>query len=113
MDNYVTGRINRQIRLRIANRINEAIEESTMFKVGKTGDSWIRTDAVDYREQPYKKMHLIFRSSSKQVIDELEVEYITKYLKKEPNRCMNKSTAKLGNMFTYDGYYWLYIVTDK
>lgn len=110
-DEYITGRLTAKVKSRITKRLNKAIADEGLFKIGKTGDVWVRTDQNDYRSE-YRRFHLIFKSSSQAVIDRLEVEYIRKYLRIQPDRCQNNTVHMVGNMFSYDGFYWLYVVTE-
>lgn len=109
-DAFITGRLTPQVKSRVTKRLNKAIEGHGAFKIGKTGDAWVRTDQNDYRKD-YYKFHLIFRSSSKLVIDTLECDYIKRYMRSHPENCRNRSAHRLGRMYSYDGYYWLYVVT--
>ena len=110
-DISITGIINSTLKRKITSNINLIInkEEVNAFKIGKTGDSRIRVDKNDYRGK-YYKMYLLYRSTSKDNISSIEVDYIKKYRKTHPDKIDNITTHKVGNMYSYNGYYFLYIV---
>jgi hypothetical protein len=109
-----TGRINQKLKLNITKRINIIIDHhKSDFKIGKTGDSYIRTDHKDYRND-YQYMYLLYRSTSSDFVSKMEELYIEKYIKLEPNLIQNKRVKAPGKkMFSYDGYYYLYIVCES
>ncbi|GFZ79856.1 hypothetical protein GCM10011531_07240 [Aquaticitalea lipolytica] len=110
-----TGRINQGLKTKITISINSIISHHrTKFKIGKTGDAYIRGDKKDYRND-YHFMYLLYKSKSSSYVSELEEHYIEKYMKSHPKANQNKRVRAPGKkMYSYDGYYYLYIVcTDE
>ncbi len=110
-DIAITGIINSELRRKITISINNIINQESInaCKIGKTGDARIRTDQKDYRAD-YSKMYLLYKSTSKGNISSIEVDYIKKYKKTHKDKIDNIIEHKAGRMFSYDGYYYLYIV---
>ena len=107
IDLSISGRITPSLRRRLTIQINNIISRCTLCKIGATGDADIRSAFNDYRAQ-FSKMYLIYKSTSKNNVASLEVEYIQKFY----GRTLNKSTTKTTRLSSYDGFYYLYIVTD-
>ena len=111
-DFIISGRLTPAKRGQITKLINQIINDDCLsFKIGKTGDIEIRADQKDYRK--YDKLYPVFESTSKDIISDLEVEYIEKYKKLYPEKCDNITIARVGNMYSYDGYYYLYVVVKN
>ena len=110
-DIAITGIINSGLKRKITISINNIIKQESInaFKIGKTGDAQIRTDKKDYRAD-YSTMYLLYKSTSKENISSIEVDYIKKYKKTHKDKIDNIIEHKAGKMFSYDGYYYLYIV---
>ncbi len=107
-----SGRITPSLKSEISKKINYLTEGCYGYKIGKTGDTYIRTDYSDYRGN-YQTMYLLYRSTSMQAVSELEEYYIQKFMKCDSEFCHNKKVKAPGKMMqTYDGYYNLYIVVD-
>lgn len=103
-----SGRVtDRSVRWKITRKIGHLVDTYFNVKIGVTGDSLIRTDQTDYRGN-YSKMFLIYKSRSKKNISDLEVHYINKFYGKTDN----KSKTKASRLSTFDGYYYLYVVTN-
>ncbi|MGI4742933.1 MAG: hypothetical protein ACRYG7_47895 [Janthinobacterium lividum] len=110
IEDFTTGNISPALKTRITKHINVLIADCAKYKIGKTGDSYIRTDKQDYRGS-YCEMHLLYRSTSKDYVSRLEEHYIEKYINDEENKNQNKSIKAPGKtMYSYDGYYYLYLV---
>lgn len=106
----LTGRINRKLIYNLTSNINKIISHHDFFKIGKTGDPYIRCDHKDYREG-YHHMYLIYKSTSKDIVSKLEEYYIEKYINSHPEKNVNRRINAPGKtMYSYDGYYYLYIV---
>ncbi|WP_157607904.1 hypothetical protein [Seonamhaeicola sp. S2-3] len=105
------GRINQGVKTKITKVINIIISHhNSNFKIGKTGDSYIRTDQKDYRND-YHYMYLLYKSTSKDFVSYLEEYYIAKYLVSQPVLIQNKRVKAPGKkMYSYDGFYYLYLV---
>lgn len=106
----LTGRIEPKLKTKITKTINQIIIHHEIFKIGKTGDSYIRSDQKDYRND-YTYMYLIYKSTSPDNISKLEEHYIEKYMKSHPENNQNKRVKSPGKkMYSYDGFYYLYLV---
>jgi hypothetical protein len=104
------GTISPDLKVKITKTINPIIKDCTKFKIGKTGDAYIRTDQIDYRGK-YKKMYLIYRSTSKSFVSQIEEYYIKKFINDDRNQ--NKVIKAPGrNMSLYTDYYHVYLVTN-
>ena len=58
-------------------------------------------------------MYLIYKSTSKAFVSELEEYYIAKYKETHPEKIKNKRVKAPGKeMYTYEGFYFLYLVAD-
>lgn len=109
-DYCLKGRVSPELKRKITINLKNIIAQSSKYKIGKTGDAYIRTDKNDYRNG-YNKMYLIFKSKSDSIVSELEENYIAKFIEDEKND--NKRVKSPGKgMYSYDGYYYLYIVTN-
>jgi len=111
-DDFCTGRINQKLKRRLTIKINALLNVWDFMKIGKTGDSYIRSDMVDYRGT-YDHMYLLYRSKSKDFVSQLESHYIRKFSKTHPAQIENIQLHSGGGMSTYDGYYYLYAVVRK
>lgn len=109
-DNIVTGHYNANTKRAITQRINNIIDDSKSIKIGKTGNSDLRSDFNDYRAI-YKEMHLIYKSSSEEYISTAEEDYIKKFSKSHASKIDNKTDKRVGKMYSYDGYYYMYVVS--
>lgn len=108
----ISGIINPTLKRKLTTNIKKIINDHSFFKIGKTGDPYIRADKTDYRKN-YYHMFLIYKSTSKKNISLLEEHYIEKLMLLYPDKTRNKRVIAYGKeMFTYEGYYYLYIVTD-
>jgi hypothetical protein len=111
-DLCLSGVITPALKRKITININSIIEKKANFKIGKTGDAYIRTDHNDYRNG-YNNMYLIYKSKSDKNISSLEEHYIEKYINDENKNNKNLRIKSPGKkMYSYDNYYYLYIVTD-
>lgn len=111
--NCATGHVSPILKARITKHINSILKGCTKYKIGKTGDSYIRTDKQDYRGS-YHEMHLLYKSTSRDYVSELEEYYIEKCIDDEDNKNQNKRIKAPGKkMYSYDGYYYLYLVVFK
>ena len=107
-----TGIINSVLKSKLTKNINKIIKDYKIFKIGKTGDPYIRSDKKDYRNG-YNHMFIIYKSTSEKNISAIEEEYIEKFMNLEPNKIQNKRINAPGKkMQSYDGYYYLYLVTN-
>lgn len=106
-----SGRIGQNLKTRITKNINKIISHhNNIFKIGKTGDSYIRSDKNDYRSD-YHYMYLLYKSKSPKFVSEIEEHYIEKYMLSHPNLIQNKRIKAPGKrMVSYNGFYYLYIV---
>lgn len=106
-----TGFVNQKTKYNVTKNINHIISHhQSIFKIGKTGDSYIRSDYKDYRND-YTYMYLLYKSTSKIFVTTLEEFYIAKYMKSHPQENQNKRIVSPGKeMYSYDGYYYLYLV---
>lgn len=108
----VTGRISPTLKRQITTNINSILQNHSSFKIGKTGDAYIRCDKNDYRNG-YNHMYLLYKSTSSIFVSELEEHYISKYKESHPDSIKNLRVKAPGKrMYTYDGYYFLYLVAD-
>jgi hypothetical protein len=108
----VAGRITPQLKRKLTTNINTIISNCSAFKIGKTGDSYIRCDKNDYRNS-YSHMYIIYKSSSNDYVSQLEEDYIDKYLLSHSEQIKNLQVkAQEKKMFSYGGYYYLYVVTN-
>jgi len=106
----VEGHVSKGLKQVITYNINQIISAHSIFKIGKTGDSYIRSDHKDYRND-YEYMYLLYRSTSKRYVSLLEEYYIAKYMESHPEKNQNKRIKAPGkSMYSYDGYYYLYLV---
>lgn len=111
-EHCVTGRINPLLKRKITANINSILRHHTYFKIGKTGDPYIRSDKNDYRNG-YNHMYLIYKSSSSVFVSELEEHYIAKFKLSHNDIIKNIRVKAPGKkMFSYNGYYYLYLVAD-
>jgi hypothetical protein len=112
VEHCVTGRINPLLKRKITANINSILRHHKYFKIGKTGDAYIRSDKNDYRND-YNHMYLIYKSSSNIFVSELEEHYIEKFQLSHPDSIKNIRVKAPGKkMFSYDGHYYLYLVAD-
>ncbi len=107
-----TGNVNQSLKNRITKNINVILAHHCKpFKIGKTGDAYIRSDHKDYRTD-YHHMYLLYKSTSKKNVSLLEEHYIAKFMKSHPELNQNKRINAPGKeMYSYDGYYYLYLVS--
>lgn len=106
----IQGRINQGLKTKISRNINKIIVHHEDFKIGKTGDSYIRSDYKDYRRD-YTHMYVLYKSKSANNVSLLEEYYIEKYMRSHPEKNKNKRVKAPGKrMYTYDGFYYLYMV---
>ncbi len=109
----VTGLLNNPIVKReITTRIKSVLKISSSIKIGVMGDTSVRMDAVDYREN-YDYVVRIYRTRSKEIARNLEVILIKKFKKQFPDKVDNISTSKAGRLTTYNGFYYIYVVFNK
>jgi len=109
-DECITGRITPALKTKLTKKINLLIKDCQSFKIGKTGDAYIRCDKKDYRDV-FSEMHLLYKSKSESNVSNLEEEYIEKYF--FHSQTQNKRIKSPGKtMSTYDGYYCLYIIIN-
>lgn len=109
----VTGLLNNSIIKReITTRIKNVLKISNSIKIGVMGDTSVRMDALDYREN-YDYVVRIYKTSSEETARNLEVLLIKKFKKEYPNKVDNISTSKAGRLTTYNGFYYIYIVFNK
>lgn len=105
-----TGRVSAGLKSQITQSINKIIPHHHIFKIGKTGDTYIRSDKRDYRND-YTFMYLLYKSKSANFVSQLEEYYIEKYMNSHPEKNQNKRVKAPGKqMYSYDGYYYLYMV---
>lgn len=109
-DFVVTGMVGRKTKIAITKNINSIIEDCNSFKIGKTGDSYIRADQNDYRKD-YVNIYLLFKTTSKENVSLIEEHYIKKYMKSHPSKIDNITFKRAGKLYSYDGFYYTYIVT--
>ena len=103
-----TGRItDRAVKWRTTRKITELIDNFHRVKIGVTGDSLIRSDQTDYRAN-YSTMYLVYKSRSKDYVCDFEIHYINKFW----DMIDNRSNTRANRLSTYNGYYYLYVVTD-
>lgn len=111
-DFCVVGANNRSLKLHITKTINEIINKRgnkrKTYKIGKSGNSPKRVEFDDYRKGTYSEMFLLYESESVKNVEDLEIDYSTKY--KPDKRCDNKDTKSLGKMVSIKGKYYLYLV---
>jgi len=110
-EEFIDGEINSDLKRKLTIKINKIINDSntTAIKIGKTGDALIRTDFTDYRGS-YSVMKLIYRSENPINVSKLEKHYILKYTSSHRAKIDNIQKHSGGKMYSYDGYYFLYVV---
>lgn len=104
------GHITPSLKAKITKNINQILEtnQRKRFKFGKTGNAPVRADFDDYRKAPYKKMYILYQSTSHGAVDELEVYYIEKFYTNNLND--NKSTTHKHKMDGRNNLFILYLV---
>ena len=105
----LTGYLNAPTKSRITKRINEILSRSSKIKIGAMGDTSTRMDAKDYRSS-FDFVERVFKSSSEDIIKDLEVELIKKFKKSHPDKVTNISESRAGRLTSYNGYYYVYVV---
>jgi hypothetical protein len=106
-----SGLIKPSLKSTITKNLNCILEGCAGFKIGKTGDSYIRTDYSDYRKS-YNYMYLLYKSKSRKSVSAIEEHYIAKYMDMHPDYSENRRVNSPGKkMQSYNGYYYLYVVT--
>jgi hypothetical protein len=102
----ITGRVDQKIKYKLTLNINKIIIHHNIFKIGKTGDAYIRSDYKDYRND-YTFMYLLYKSRSRANVSKLEEHYIEKYMNSHPESNQNRRVNAPGKkMSSYDGYYY-------
>lgn len=106
----VTGRLsNPSTKAKVTKRINEILSIAYEVKIGVTGDTEVRMDGKDYRNG-YEYVSRIYKTTSKEIAKNYEVELIKKYKKSNPDKVKNISENKAGKLTTYNGDFYIYVV---
>ena len=106
----ITGRItNPNTKAKVTKRINQLINNSSEIKIGVMGDTQVRMDGKDYRSN-FNFVTRIYKTTSKEVARDYEVELIKKFKKSHPNKVMNISESRAGRLTTYNGNFYIYVV---
>ncbi|WP_299135489.1 hypothetical protein [uncultured Tenacibaculum sp.] len=106
----ITGRIsNPQTKSKVTKRINELLGKASVIKIGVMGDTEVRMDGVDYRNN-FEYVTRIYKTTSKEIARNYEVELIKKFKKLCPEKTLNISESKAGRLTTYNGNFYIYIV---
>lgn len=100
------------VKRKITARIKNVLKISSSIKIGVMGDTSVRMDAIDYREN-YDFVVRIYKTKSKEIARNLEVTLIKKFKKEFPDKVDNVSTSKAGRLTTYNGFYYIYVVFNK
>ena len=109
----ITGRIsNPSTKAKVTKRIKEIINNASEIKIGVMGDTEVRMDGKDYRNN-FDYVSRVYKTTSKDTARNYEVELIKKFKKLYPNKVLNKSEARAGRLTTYNGYYYIYVVFNK
>ncbi len=108
IDESVTGHItSRSLKIKVTRKIKELVDNYPNCKIGATGDPRIRSGYPDYRSK-YSRMFLVYKSKSFNYVADIECHYIKKFLGRTDNISVNKAIK----LSSYDGYYYLYVVTN-
>ncbi len=109
----ITGRLtNRSTKSNVTKRINEILNIASEIKIGVMGDTEVRMDGKDYRNA-FEYVTRVYKTTSKEVARDYEVELIKKYKKSHPNKVLNISEARAGRLTTYNGNFYIYVVFNE
>jgi len=109
----ITGRItNSSTKAKVNKRINQLIDNSSEIKIGVMGDTEVRMDGNDYRDN-FNFVTRIYKTTSKEVAKTYEVELIKKFKKSHPNKVVNISESRAGRLTTYNGNFYIYVVFNQ
>jgi hypothetical protein len=109
----ITGRLtNPATKSKVTKRINEILSNASEIKIGVMGDTEVRMDGKDYRNN-FEYVSRVYKTTSKEAAREYEVELIKKFKKSNPEKVLNISEAKAGRLTTYNGNYYIYVVFNE
>jgi hypothetical protein len=109
----ITGRLtNPTTKSNVTKRINEILNIASEIKIGMMGDTEVRMDGKDYRND-FDYVTRVYKTTSKEVARDYEVELIKKYKKSHPNKVLNISEARAGRLTTYNGSFYVYVVFNE
>ncbi|UBM61324.1 hypothetical protein LA303_07790 [Candidatus Sulfidibacterium hydrothermale] len=109
----ITGRItNLSTKIKVTKRIIEILNVASEIKIGVTGDTEARMDGIDYRKG-FDYVTRVYKTTSKEVAINYEVELIKKFKKSHPKKVLNKSITKASRLTTYNGIFYVYVVFNK
>jgi hypothetical protein len=101
----ISGRQDSNTQRKLTTNIKWLIENYDNVKIGKSGDTEIRTDQKDYRGT-YTYMYLLYESTSRANVQHYEAYYIDRFY----DHIDNIAKGSGGKMRSYNGYYYLYAV---
>jgi len=109
----ITGRLtNPSTKSKVTKRINEILTIASEIKIGVMGDTEVRMDGKDYRNG-FEYVTRIYKTTSKEVARNYEVELIKKYKISHPNKVLNISEARASRLTTYNGNFYVYVVFNE
>ncbi len=109
----ITGRLtNKNVKSNVTVRIKEILEQASEIKIGVMGDTEVRMDSSDYRNN-FKFVNRVYKTTSKETAIKYEVELIKKFKKSHADKVKNISEARAGRLTTYNGFYYIYVVYNK
>lgn len=112
-ENAITGVLsNPATKSKVTKKINEILKEAKEIKIEVMGDTEVRMDGKDYRND-YGFVSRVYKTTNKETAIIYEVELIKKYKKSHPNQVKNIFESKAGRLTTYDGNYYVYVVFNK
>ena len=109
----ITGRItNPSTKSKVTKRINEILNVASEIKIGVMGDTEVRMYGKDYRNN-FEYVSRVYKTTSKEIARNYEVELIKKYKKSHPNNVLNISEARASRLTTYNGNFYVYVVFNE
>ena len=108
----ITGVLIPATKSKVTKRINEILLDAKEIKIGVMGDTEVRMDGKDYRND-FDYVTRVYKTTSKEKAKLYEVELIKKYKKSHPKKVKNISEARAGRLTTYTGSFYVYVVFNK
>lgn len=104
-----TGAFNAVTKSKVTKRITAILNKASNAKIGVTGDTEVRMDAIDYRTQ-FDLVERVYKTKSPQFAKDMEVYMIKKFKVSHPDIVINKSEIPAVRLITYNTFHYVYVV---
>lgn len=100
----LNGEVNRSLKWRLTRQLNLLFNQYDRYKIGMSGEPFIRSDYDKYRKH-YDYMYLLYESIDEKQIVSFERDYTKRFFD-----ILDNERIGGGKMTSHDGNYYVYIV---